>query len=351
MLYHTAPSALRVNGFLPVGNFINISFISVGFFFTLSGYILSIVYLQSEKPLDRIRFWIARFARIYPLFAVSLLLDLPHVFIFRLAKYGLEGALWKTTVTLAGNLVMLQAWILDLRFLNPPVWSLAVETIFYLSFPFIGWRLWKASPRAAVFRSFLLYLAGMTMVALAIRFHVEPDVVKFNPLFHMHEFLIGILVARWHFQKLHHVSTAQKLKNLAPLMALVALAMFVLAIYQFERIPELYFRDGLLLPAYVLAILAFGTGNRPLDALFSMPGLVVLGEASYGLYLIHEPIGYYFELAGMAGRLWIYPIYLVFTVALSVVGFYLFESPARQAILHWTHTRSKENSVAAAIAQ
>jgi len=118
---------------------------------------LSTVYLQSEKPLDRRRFWIARFARIYPLFAVSLLLDLPHVFIFRLAKYGLEGALWKTTVTLAGNLVMLQAWILDLRFLNPPVWSLAVETIFYLPFPFIGWRLWKASPRAAVFGSFLLY--------------------------------------------------------------------------------------------------------------------------------------------------------------------------------------------------
>jgi len=351
MLYHTAPLALRVNGALPIGNFINISFISVGFFFTLSGYILSTVYLQSEKPLDRKRFWIARFARIYPLFVVSLLMDLPHVIQFRAAKYGLKLALLKTSVTLAGNLVMLQAWFLKLRFLNTPVWSLAVETVFYLVFPFIGWRLWKASPRAALWGSLLFYLGGMALVAAAIRLNIDGDIIKFNPLFHLHEFLIGVFVARWHSQKLQLTHSTATLKVFAPWMAGVALGLFIAAIYAFPKVNELYFRDGLLLPAYALAIVAFGTGNRHLDFVFSLPWLVVLGEASYGLYLIHEPVGSYFVMAGLWDKLWIYPIYLAVAVALSVVGFYLFENRARQAILHWAHTRSKETTMTASIAQ
>ena len=350
MLYHTAPLPLRVNRALPFGNFINISFISVGFFFTLSGYILSVVYLQPQRPLDRKRFWIARFARIYPLFAVSLLLDVPNVLIFRVAKYGVKAALLKTAVTLAGNLVMLQSWFLKLRFLNPPVWSLGVETVFYILFPFIGYRLWKATPRMAVLGSFLLYLLGMTLVAIAIRLRIDPNVVEFNPIFHLHEFLIGVFVARWHGTKLRHEGTRHRLRLLAPWMAAVALLLFIAAIYAFPRIPELYLRDGLLLPAYILAILAFSSDNRALDALFSLPALVVLGEASYGLYLIHQPIANYFVLAGLKA-LWIYPIYLAVAVALSVVGFYLFEIKARQVILHWAHTRSKETNMVASIAQ
>jgi len=351
VLYHTAPLALRVNGALPIGNFINISFISVGFFFTLSGYILSAVYLQSEKPLDRRRFWIARFARIYPLFAVSLLIDLPYVIQFRVAKYGLKLALLKTSVTLAGNLVMLQAWIIKLRFLNTPVWSLGVETFFYIVFPFIGWRLWKASSRAAVWGSLLLYLAGMALVWAAIRLNFQDGTIKFSPLFHLHEFLIGVLVARWHSLKLSIARTSHRLTVLAPWIAAVALAFFVAAIYAFPMINEYYLRDGLLLPAYVLAILAFATGNRNIDAVFSLPWLVVLGEASYGLYLIHQPIWHYAMIARISDKLWIYPVYLVLAIGLSVVGFCFFENRARQAILHWAHTRSKESTMTASIAQ
>jgi len=351
MLYHTAPAALRVNGALPLGNFINISFISVGFFFTLSGYILSTVYLYPGKPINRKRFWIARFARIYPLFAVSLLLDLPNVFIARLAKYGMKAALWKTGVTLGGNLVMLQAWIPPLRFLNPPVWSLGVETIFYILFPLMAWRLWKASPRAAVWGSLLFYIAGMALVALAIRLHIDEDVVRFNPLFHLHEFFIGILTAKWHLSKLDSLPMSRRLKSLSPWMAVVALAMFIAAIYAYPHVPELYFRDGLLLPAYVLAIIGFSSGNRLIDSVFSLPWLVVLGEASYGLYLIHQPLGTYFTAAGLLAHLWMYPVYLAFTIGLSVVGFYFFETRARQAILRRVHTRSKESTMVASIAQ
>lgn len=360
MLYHTAPEKLRVNGILPWGNFINISFISVSFFFTLSGYILAVVYLQREQPLDKRRFWIARFARIYPLFVVALLMGLPDLFISRIGKYGLKAAILKTSVTMGGNLLMLQAWTGKLRGLNNPVWSLSTETVFYLLFPYLGWRLWKASSRTVVWGMLLFYLQGIVLVALALRFQhfFTPrlhspftDEAKFIPIFHVHEFFIGILLARWHMAKSATDVGRERLRAAAPWLAASALAIFIVAIYCFPYVHELYFRDGLLLPASVLAIVAFGSGHPLLDRPFSAAWFVALGEASYGLYLIHAPIGRYTELLGINKSLVFYPIYLAVCVGLSVVGFYFFEIPAREAILKWAHTRTKETKMVSSIAQ
>lgn len=360
VLYHTAPEKLRVNGIFPWGNFINISFISVSFFFTLSGYILAIVYLQREQPLNLRKFWIARFARIYPLFVVALLIGLPDLFISRIGKYGLKAAIVKTSVTMAGNLLMLQSWTGKLRGLNNPVWSLSTETIFYLLFPYLGWRLWKASARTAIWGMVLFYIQGMVLVALALRFQAfftarlhSPftEEAKFIPIFHLHEFFIGILIARWHMAKSVTHEARERLRAAAPWLAAAALGVFIAAIYAFPYVHELYFRDGLLLPASVLAILAFGSGHPLLDRPFSASWFVVLGEASYGLYLIHAPIGRYSQMLGLNESVAFYPVYLALCVGLSVAGFYFFEIPAREFVLKWAHSRSKETAMASSIAQ
>jgi len=344
------PERWRVNGIVPFGNLIDIGFISVGFFFTLSGYILSVVYLQPRRDLNPRKFWIARFARIYPLFAASLLLDVPNVFLYRLGKYGLKMALAKTSVTLAGNLLMLQVWFLKLRFLNAPVWSLGVESFFYFLFPFLGWRLWKASARGAIWGSILLYAAGMALVGLGRYIGLTDGMIEFTPVFHLHELFIGVLLAKWHSHALESQKRQEILTRIAPWIALASLCLFIFAVYNFHRVPELFFRCGLLLPVYVLAIVAFATGNRWLEAVFAIPALVVLGEASYALYLIHVPIAHYFALSGLK-KAWSYPVYLGLCLGLSLASFYLFENPARQAILRWAHSRSKETTMVASIAQ
>lgn len=351
VLYHTAPEQYRVNGIFPWGNFLNISFVSVSFFFTLSGYILAIVYLQRPQPVDRRKFWIARFARIYPLFAASLLLGLPDLLFARIAKYGLKSAFIKTGVTLAGNVVMLQAWTTKLRGLNNPVWSLSAETVFYLLFPYLGWRLWRASSKAAFWGMLLFYLQGMLFVALAIKLRVDTGAIDFVPIFHLHEFFAGILLARWQTQKQVNPSSRERLRTAAPWLAAAALALFIASLYIFPHITEHYFRDGLLLPANLLAILAFGSGHSLLDRAFSASWLVLLGEASYGLYLIHLPIWLYTAKMEAHYGLWFYLCYLAAVVGLSVLGYLFFEIPARERILKWAHTRTKETEMASSIAQ
>ena len=56
-------------------------FLGVDIFFLLSGYILAYVYLKGARPpkVNKIFFWRARFARIYPVYALSFLLEAPFI--------------------------------------------------------------------------------------------------------------------------------------------------------------------------------------------------------------------------------------------------------------------------------
>src|SRR5580765_4025535 len=63
----------------------SIGYVGVSFFFVLSGFIL--VYTYAGKPINAGDFWRARFARVYPAYAVALLLTLPW-FLFVVQHYN-----------------------------------------------------------------------------------------------------------------------------------------------------------------------------------------------------------------------------------------------------------------------
>ena len=69
MLFHsvpTIPSQGNPHGVLT--RIIGLGYVGVPFFFLLSGFILAIVYLKNSTPIDKRKFYLARFARIYPLY-------------------------------------------------------------------------------------------------------------------------------------------------------------------------------------------------------------------------------------------------------------------------------------------
>src|ERR1700749_3743271 len=70
--------------------------VSASFFFFLSGYVLSLVYLHKAKMQDMRSFLAARFARLYPLYLVVLVLDTPTLLVPEIRRYGLRIGLTKT---------------------------------------------------------------------------------------------------------------------------------------------------------------------------------------------------------------------------------------------------------------
>jgi peptidoglycan/LPS O-acetylase OafA/YrhL len=351
VLYHSCTATSGPTDYSSwVGRFLGTGYVSVSFFFTLSGYILAIVYLRTGS-LNRRSFWIARFARVYPLFWLMLVLDTPTLFFARLAKYGLMSAIGKTSITFVGNCLMLQSWTGALMGINDPSWSLSVETFFYLLFPLIGVALWRLSFISAWYALAAVYMFGLAAVSVSGGAGINQETVRFNPLFHVHEFAGGILIAR--LQVDFPVKLTAMFNRFGLTIATLSLFVFLLAVQFKEHVSLLLIHCGLFLPLYALVIWAFAGENRLISALFAPAWLVLLGEASYGLYLIHVPVLHVYEhlSASSRGNWLIYSGYLACTIGLSVIAFHFVETPARRAILRRFGTSSKETTLTSSLAQ
>jgi peptidoglycan/LPS O-acetylase OafA/YrhL len=78
---------------------------------------------------------------------------------------------------------------------------------------------------------------------------------------------------------------------------------------------------------------------------------VILGEGSYGLYLIHVPVFHLFTWLGWDRIPALFPVYLAVSIGLSVASFYWFETPARRWILKGKRVHLKETMEIASDAQ
>src|SRR5215469_558739 len=213
---HVVLFHMRVIGILPGGswwyqNFASIGFVGVNFFFVLSGFIL--VYTYEGPALNAGNFWWARFARIYPAYLLSLLVAAPFFF---LALHHLDlpfyawskvHPVWASTLTLT----LLQAWVPQGALTwNSVCWSLSVEAFFYFVFPLFLLRSRRTSPRALLFWLGALWLVSLSCSSSYVFLHPDgaanvnsgatdlfwKNVLSFNPLVRLPEFLIGLVTGR-----------------------------------------------------------------------------------------------------------------------------------------------------------
>jgi peptidoglycan/LPS O-acetylase OafA/YrhL len=328
-----------------------LGYVSPYFFFVLSGYILGVVYLPREKAIDARRFFTARFARIYPLYYVSVLLDVPFAVADRVGKYSLTVAMERVAVLLTGSTFMMQMWLPVEKTLNIPSWSLAIETVFYLSFPLLGPRLWKLRGKGLFITTVSLYVVGVFLDMFIYRaVGTIPPVYGLGSF--MTVFLLGILLARW--QALRPVQAADGGRTSLMGWALLGgiTGCFVVVVYAYPWLKGIGLNPAYLLaPVYLALIWMLSRTEIYPVRLLNAKWLVVLGEASYGLYLLQLPILHLFRKLHLTGSPWNYPLYLATAIGLSVMSFYFFETPCRKWILRRLHTQTKETMEAASAAQ
>jgi peptidoglycan/LPS O-acetylase OafA/YrhL len=351
VLFHTVPLVFgdRMQATL-TQRAISLGYVSVSFFFLLSGYILAMVYLRSGRPIDKRNFYSARFARVYPLFLVTLLADTPFVLLSRAYQYGWSSAIPRTVATFGAHVLMLQAWLPGIRGIDQPNWSLSVETLFYLIFPFIGVLLWRLRTWQIWLTSALVWICGQIAVTIVTP-HVLITTSKFHPLLHVCTFSLGILLARWQTLQRQKHQTSPKRGVSVAVALFVAFAAFAVVIEWGSSLPVSNLNAGLLSPIFGLVIWACSANRRLPARLLSAKWLVVLGEASFGLYLIQMPVLHLFEALHWEHSLILFPAYLVICIGLSVLSFYLLETPVRKWILRRLQAHPKETMETASDAQ
>jgi peptidoglycan/LPS O-acetylase OafA/YrhL len=291
---------MRVIGILSGGpwwyqNFAGIGYVGVNFFFVLSGFIL--VYTYDGPELSPRNFWWARFARIYPAYLLSLIVAAPFFF-FALRHLDLpfyvwskQHTFWACTLTLS----LLQAWAPQAALTwNSVCWSLSVESFFYFLFPFLLLRIRKLMATGLTLGMLVLWLVSLSLSLGYVFLHPDgidkvnspettlfwKNVLSFNPLVRLPEFVIGMLAGRL------FLADFAKKKFATPLI-LAGLLGFSGVVFFADRISSPVVSTGLLSPAF--AALIFGVAQQPRWLSFlAHPWLVLLGDASYSLYLLHS---------------------------------------------------------------
>ena len=324
--------------------------LSVSFFFVLSGYILAVVYLGEDRPVDRRRFWVARFARVYPLFLAMTLADTPWLLMERAVRYGWAVAMKKTLVTFAVTAVMLHGWSGRFDGINIPSWSLSDEAFFYALFPFIALAIWRLRLRWSVALAFGCYAGTMVVTWYLQRRGWSTFSLGRMPLLRTSEFVVGLVAARCHVQA-RQAGHEGRLSRMA--LPLILAGVFVTCLVDFTGGVEPEFRrqPTLLAPAFAMMVVGLASLPKAISRLFSTSWGILLGESSFGLYLIHVPLIRLFRAMHLGYEPVSYFVFLAVAVGLSIASFLYFEGPARAWILRVAAARDREGPVLSSLAQ
>jgi len=345
---------MRVVGILPGGpwwyqNFASIGFVGVNFFFVLSGFIL--VYTYEGPQFNAPRFWRARFARIYPAYLLSLIVAAPFFF-FAVRNLDLPFFAWsKQHLVLACvlTLTLLQSWVPQSALTwNSVCWSLSVETFFYLVFPFALLRSKKLSEKKLLFCLVVSWLASLCFSLSYIHFHPDgidkinsgetnlfwKNVLSFNPFVRLPEFLVGMFAGKLFLAR----SSDKKLGGPLIIVGLIGFGAVVLFVPQ---IPNPILSAGILSPAF--AAIIYGVALQPKWTSFlALPALVLLGDASYSLYLLHSlVITRIFD--SLSRWNWSLRVIgsLMAAILISIIAYRLVEEPARRLLRPKTNTANQ----------
>ena len=360
VLLHSVVWMHRAHSSTWLGRFSMTGYTAVGFFFILSGYILSYVYLDTERPFNRRAFWTSRFARAYPLLFVSLLLDAPNYFLRRVSLIGIKAAFLKTLGAFLSECALLQFMGHRFRNMVLPSWSLSVEAFFYLMFPFVAFWVWRRKGVKALALFVFFWGCSLLTPLLVIVSHptelITPglteigEIIGMVPVFRIFEFLAGISL--YSLQKtLEEKRTPEQRNRLGYIFIVVACVLFITSVHFATHIPYVVMNNGLLLPVWGLILLGLTNVRGWFFHLMSHRYLVLLGESSYSMYLLHWPLWAYFSRIRAIDTLPVWCIYVGVLIVVSVASLYFLERPARRRILAVASVRpaiifKKENAVA-----
>ena len=276
--------------------FIQNGYQAVSFFFVLSGFILVYTYHQPDRPSGlkgtATAFWIARFARIYPSYALALCIALPAFLYYTFVKQTTSLVLFTSGLVCVP--VLLQAWIPPIAGAwNGPAWSLSVEACFYATFPRLAPGLAGRSPRLWFWSSLCL-----VVTVQLVRHFIFPlpesgarpyeptfqhNFFAYFPLFHVPTFLFGMALG-----KLYLARSAEPLIRFQSVLQLVSLGLLLFLFTRHGRIAPLLLSDTVMVPLFGALIFSSAAAGSALNRALSHPWLVELGEASYGMYILHS---------------------------------------------------------------
>jgi peptidoglycan/LPS O-acetylase OafA/YrhL len=317
-------------------------YLAVQTFFALSGFVLAQNYATTHwNPRSLMRFGVARFARIYPAYLLSLVLVSWFMFEF-LLKSG-QSPLQKAVAV--GNYgFILQGWVAPANGWNTPAWSLSCEFFFYLCFPPLF--LWL---RRGSFGRTLAALGTAFVVPMLLAYAGVPAIWK--PIHHLSDFLAGIAAARI-YETVGRSGAATGRRGFWLYMpALAAGAAFI--VYPHILDGTLMNLNTVLRPLNVALLIGLAAGGGFTARALSTGIAEYLGKASYSMYILHIPLLWWYSRVtfyryGASPPAWTGVVFMGAAIAVSIAAFEFVETPANRWIRDRATVRARPEVLQAA---
>ncbi|CAN1721192.1 exopolysaccharide production protein ExoZ [Hyphomicrobium sp. 1Nfss2.1] len=316
---------------------------AVDLFFCLSSFVLCLTYAAGTGAAFPVRkFYVARFARIYPLYAATLLATavISAIVFGGFATYPQIGQ------DFVGQLLMINAWPLIGRGVHwdAAAWSVSVEAFCYLAiFPVV----FVLSARTAAFspavRHALMLAVGAAGAVVgywwftaavsswALPHDALPATAFWSPVARGATMFAAGWLAYIAYANRDHLAAA--LQRHADAFVLLVLSLIGLTL------------AGVLppwaaLPLFAPMLIALMNGDSFAARALSAKPVYRLGVLSYSLYLVHFPVIY--ALRPIEAKLtpWLYvPTAVGITFAVAVLSYSRLEDPARVMLRDWLNRR------------
>lgn len=367
VIFHTLHTYSSISDWS--GYITDIGFFSTSAFFVLSGFLLAHVYLDGDKRMREpaTSFWIKRFSNLYPIHIGAMLLAMAVSTLvgylaitsgdagasIRFVLYDVNDGSTLESIThymsdaelalnILLNVTLLHAWNPLYLTFNPVTWSISALFFFYLTFPWIAPRLSRVkSQRWGLVLTNVLYLIPPLVVIAMTDFAMpETGILHRNPLIRLPEFMAGILLCALYTQR-RQMGLRLKSRAQWALLLFIALSVVIGSWMLRNQSPAWYYllHNGLLLPAQLALVFIVAHWSPPSTArMRRLAGR--LGGASLPMFALHVPLFVIFtriervlkgepslclssiprcmEAAGDAS-IWLYPVFLLFTVLFCVM--------------------------------
>lgn len=299
-----------------------------------------IIAYNNRKDVNFIEYLKNRFARIYPVYLLAILLII-----------GIKLGSDVNVPDLFLSLFMFQSWIPGKALvINLPGWSLSVELLFYVTFPFLINIIYtKQKLKFTTIWIILFWLVSQILFHLIVYGVIKiPNYsirdIHYHPLMHLNEFLVGNLAGLFFVKKLKNH------QNNYLIIILIIIALIILLL----RFPiGLIFHNGLLAVLFVPLILFISMSNDKITTVFSQNIFIFLGEMSFGLYILQAPIWIVFSDYRMQKYLGLdkqldfsisFLIRLTLLLIISALSYLFFEKPLRTIIKNYKQPKSIKNA-------
>lgn len=305
----------------------------ITYFFVLSGFILVVSNCKNNSlpvKIARIPFWKRRFARIYPVYLLAVL-----IFFLLVFKYDPTIPLVWQIKSYAYSLFLTQSWNYKMALdINYPAWSLSVEAFFYLIFPWLFANINRLKNTLILILAILAWYLNLLAVDNLIENQAPKNFIKFFPLLHVSTFIVGVCAG---------ILFARNLKLLQEQRIKIYVLVTLIGVYviwgMYRNYPdyERFQNNGYLSIFFALFIIALSLFQGKMKSILAWKPLEFLGEISYSIYLFQFVVLLLCKqvVPGMVGKenTEIFWPYVLILLVFSTVVYLFFEKPMRRLIM------------------